>query len=63
MNTATIRRVATRGLVSAALFVAQISAFTQVASGAQGHDQLAQFCAPPDQEPGAPRFYCQNERG
>jgi hypothetical protein len=60
MSNAAIRRAVTRGLVSAVLFVAQTSSFTQVRSAAQERNHVAQFCAPPDQEVGAPRFYCQN---
>jgi hypothetical protein len=59
MNNAAIRRAVKRGLVSAMLFVAQTSSFTQV-SAAQERNHVAQFCAPPDQEADAPRFYCRN---
>jgi hypothetical protein len=60
MTNSAIRRALTRGLVSAVLFGAQTSSFTQVRSPAQERDRIAQFCAPPDQEAGAPRLYCRN---
>jgi hypothetical protein len=63
MSNAAIRRALTRGLVSAALFVVQTSSFTQVQSTAQERDHIAQFCAPPEQEAGAPRFYCRDGGG
>ena len=49
------------GLVGAALFVAVSLAFAQVQSAGQERRQIAQFCAPPDQEGSAPRFYCQGD--
>ena len=62
MNKATIRRVLIRALVSAGLFVAQTSSFTQVQSPALERDQVAQFCAPMDQAVDAPRVYCGSGR-
>jgi hypothetical protein len=62
MNKAVIRRAIIRGLVSAGLFVAQTSSFTQVRSPALERDQVAQFCAPPDQAIDAPRVYCGSGR-
>jgi hypothetical protein len=47
------------GLVGPALLVAVIPAFAQVQSAVQERRQVAQFCAPPNQEGSAPRFYCQ----
>ena len=44
----------------ALLVVAVIPAFAQVQSAVQERRQVAQFCAPPDQEGSAPRFYCQD---
>jgi hypothetical protein len=63
MKNATIRRALTRGLVSAALFVAQTSAFPQVRPAAPEPDQVAQFCAPPPHDADAPRFYCRSSDG
>ena len=63
MKNATIRRALTRGVVSAVLFVAQTSAFTQVRPAAQESDHVAQFCAPAQQDADAPRFYCRNSDG
>jgi len=62
MSNATVRRLMTRALVSATLFVAQTSAFTQVKPGAPQQQQLGQFCAPPD-ETEALRLYCRDWRG
>jgi hypothetical protein len=47
MKKTAIRQALIRALVGPALLVAVIPAF-------------AQFCAPPDQEGSAPRFYCQS---
>jgi hypothetical protein len=47
------------GLVGAALLVAVSLAFAQVQSAGPERRQVAQFCAPPDQEGSTPRFYCQ----
>jgi len=58
-----IRRAATRALVSVALFVGQTSSFTQVRSTAQERDHLAQFCAPPNEDASASRFYCWSSSG
>jgi len=63
MNNPAIRRALTRGLVSVVLFVVQTSSFTQARSTAVERDHVAQFCVPPDQEAGAPRFYCRDGRG
>ena len=60
MSKAVIRRAIIRGLVTAGLFVAQTSAFTQVRSPALEHDQVAQFCVATDQSINAPRVYCGN---
>jgi hypothetical protein len=60
MNKAVIRRAMIRGLVSASLFVAQTSSFTQARSPVLGHDYVAQFCATMDQSIDAPRVYCGN---
>jgi hypothetical protein len=60
MNKAVIRRALIRGAVSAGLFVAQTSSFTQVRSPAIERDQVAQFCATTDQSINAPRIYCRN---
>jgi len=46
-------------LVGPALLVAVSPAFAQVQSAVQERRQVAQFCAPPDQEGSTPRFYCQ----
>ncbi len=62
MSNATVRRLITRALVSAVIFVAQTSAFTQVKSGAPQPEQLGQYCAPPDENE-APRLYCRDWRG
>jgi len=62
MSKAVIRRAIIRGLVSAGLFVAQTSSFTQVRSPALERDQVAQFCAPTDQAIDAPRVYCSSGR-
>jgi hypothetical protein len=58
MNRTAIRQVLIWGLVSSALLAAVIPAFVQVQSVTQERRQVAQFCAPPDQEGSAPRFYC-----
>jgi hypothetical protein len=63
MSNAAIRRVATRAVVSAVLFLVQTSLFTQVRSTAPERDHVAQFCSPPDEDGGAPRLYCENSRG
>jgi hypothetical protein len=60
MNKAVIRRALIRGAVSAGLFVAQTSSFTQVRSPAIERDQVAQFCTSADQDIDAPRVYCRN---
>jgi hypothetical protein len=62
MSSAKVRRLITRALVSAVIFVAQNIAFTQVNSEPQQREQLGQFCAPPDEHE-APRLYCQDWRG
>jgi hypothetical protein len=62
MSNATVRRLITRALVGAVIFVAQTSAFTQVESGAPQREQLGQFCAPPDENE-AIRLYCRDWRG
>jgi hypothetical protein len=62
MSNATVRRWITRALVSAVIFIAQTSAFTQVQSGAPQHEQLGQFCAPPEENE-ATRLYCRDWRG
>jgi len=62
MSNATVRRLITRALVSAMIFVAQTSAFTQVNSGEPQREQLGQFCAPPDENE-ATRLYCRDWRG
>jgi hypothetical protein len=46
-------------LVGPALLVAVIPSFAQLQSAVQDRRQVAQFCAPPNQEGSAPRFYCQ----
>ena len=63
MKNATIRRALMRALVSAVLFVAQTSAFPQVRPAAPEPDQVAQFCAPPQHDTDAPRFYCRSSDG
>jgi hypothetical protein len=59
MKKAAIRQALICGLVGPALLVAGSPAFAQVQSTAPERRQVAQFCAPPDQEGSAPRFYCQ----
>ena len=63
MNNRIIRHAATRALVSATLFVAQNSAFTQGEPRLQEPAQIAQFCTPSDHDIDAPRFYCRNSAG
>jgi len=60
MNKAIIRRALIRGLVSAGMFVAQTSSFTQVRSPALERDQVAQFCTSANQDIDAPHLYCGN---
>lgn len=62
MNKAVIRRAIIRGLVSAGLFVAQTSSFTQVRSPALERDQVAQVCVSADQTMDSPRLYCGSGR-
>lgn|SRR5215470_10349671 len=62
MSNATVRRLITRALVSAVIFVAQTSAFTQVKSGVPQPERLGQFCAPPDENQ-TPRLYCWDWQG
>jgi hypothetical protein len=50
-------------VVGPAFLVAVIPAFAQVQSAVQERCQVAQFCAPPDQEGSAPRLYCQGGPG
>jgi hypothetical protein len=59
MKKTAIGQALVSGLVGAALFIAVSLAFAQVQSAGQERRQVAQFCAPPDQEGSAPRFYCQ----
>jgi hypothetical protein len=59
MKKTTIRQALICALVGPALLVAVSPAFAQVQSAVQERRQVAQFCAPPDQEGNAPRFYCQ----
>jgi hypothetical protein len=59
MKKTAIGQAFTCALVGVALLVAVSPAFAQVQSAGQERRQVAQFCAPPDQEGGAPRFYCQ----
>jgi len=61
MSNAIVRRMIIRALVSAAIFVVQTSAFTQVNPEPQQRQQLGQFCIPPDENE-APRFYCRDWR-
>jgi hypothetical protein len=58
MKKTAIRQALICALVGPALLVAVIAAFAQVQSAVQERRQVAQFCAPPDQEGSAPRFYC-----
>jgi hypothetical protein len=60
MKKTAIRQALIWGLVGPALLVAVSPAFAQVQSAVQERRQVAQFCAPPDQEGSAPRFYCQD---
>jgi len=48
--------------VSAGMFVAQTSSFTQVRSPALERDQVAQFCTSANQDIDAPHLYCGNGR-
>jgi hypothetical protein len=59
MKTTAIRLALICALVGPALLVAVSPAFAQVQSAVQERRQVAQFCAPQDQEGSAPRFYCQ----
>jgi hypothetical protein len=59
MKKTAIRQALICALVGSALLIAVSPAFAQVQSAAQERRQVAQFCAPPDQEGSAPRFYCQ----
>jgi hypothetical protein len=59
MKKTAIRQALTCGLVGPALLAAVGPAFAQVQSAVQDRRQVAQFCAPRDQEGSAPRFYCQ----
>ena len=59
MNKTAIRQALIRGLVGPALLLAVSSALAQVHS-VQERREIAQFCAPPDQEGSAPRFYCKD---
>jgi hypothetical protein len=59
MKKTAIRQALIRALVGLALLVAVSPAFAQVQSAVPERRQVAQFCAPPDQEGSAPRFYCQ----
>ena len=59
MKKTTIRQALIWALVGPALLAAVSPAFAQVQSAVQQRRQVAQFCAPPDQEGSAPRFYCQ----
>jgi hypothetical protein len=62
MKKTAIRQALIYGVVGPALLVAVIPSFAQVQSAVQERRQVAQFCAPPDQEDSAPRFYCQDGR-
>jgi hypothetical protein len=59
MKKTAIGQAFTCALVGVALLVAVSPAFAQVQSAGRERRQVAQFCAPPDQEGSAPRFYCQ----
>src|SRR5215831_10553997 len=62
MKKTAIRQALICRLVGPALLVAVSPAFAQAQSAVQERHQVAQFCAPPDQEGRAPRFYCQGGR-
>jgi hypothetical protein len=62
MSNATVRRLITRALVSAVIFVAQANTITQVNSGTPQREQLGQFCAPPGENE-APHLYCRDWHG
>ncbi len=64
MNKIFVRRAATGGLLGALLLVAPMTgALAQVQSAIHAPSHVAQFCAPPEQGAGAPRFYCRNDQG
>lgn len=62
MGNATVRRLITRALMSAVIFVAQANTITQVNSGTPQREQLGQFCAPPGENE-VPRLYCRDWHG
>jgi hypothetical protein len=64
MNKIAIRPAATGGLLGALLLVASMTgALAQAQSAMHARSHVAQFCAPPEQGGGAPRFYCRNDQG
>ena len=62
MSNAKVRRLITRALVSAVIFVPQANTITQVNSGTPQREQLGQFCAPPGENE-VPRLYCRDWHG
>lgn len=60
MNKTATRHAAIGGLMGTFLLAAPTGAFTQVPA-MQERSYVAQFCAPPEQDVDAPRFYCRDQ--
>jgi uncharacterized membrane protein YbhN (UPF0104 family) len=56
-----LRYAANAGLIGMLALAAATSSFGQVRTGASAGNELAQYCAPPDESPDAHRFYCRSE--
>ena len=56
-----LRYAANAGLIGMLALAAATSSFGQVRTQAPAGNELAQYCAPQDESPDAPRFYCRSE--
>ena len=61
MRTTIPRYAANAGLIGLLALAAASSSFGQVRTQAPAGNQLAQYCAPQDESPDAPKFYCRSE--
>ena len=61
MRRTILRHAANAGLIGLLALAAASSSFGQVRTQAPAGNQLAQYCAPQDESPDAPKFYCRSE--
>jgi hypothetical protein len=61
MRTTILRYAGNAGLIGMLALAAAGGSFGQIRTGAPAGDELAQYCAPQDENPDAHRFYCRNE--